>query len=79
MCGDGWAQVDLDDIEDPTQRASLEAQITYFGQTPSQLFTVCDTAFNVQMLSLPGCFCIAVLCRVPGPGYYFMLFGCDVV
>lgn len=32
--------VDLDKIQDPTQRAGLEAQINEFGQAPRQLFTV---------------------------------------
>ncbi|XP_067052011.1 protein FAN-like isoform X3 [Acropora muricata] len=31
--------VDLDGIEDPNERASLEAQILEFGQTPKQIFT----------------------------------------
>lgn len=31
--------VDLNKIEDPVQRTSIEAQIIHFGQTPSQLFT----------------------------------------
>lgn len=31
--------VDLDAVSDPTERASLEAQISEFGQTPRQLFT----------------------------------------
>ena len=31
--------VDMDSIEDPITRKSLEAQITEFGQTPKQLFT----------------------------------------
>ncbi|PFX23712.1 protein FAN-like isoform X2 [Stylophora pistillata] len=31
--------VDLEKIEDPNERASLEAQILEFGQTPKQLFT----------------------------------------
>ena len=30
--------VDLDQIKDPKVRASTEAQIIHFGQTPSQLF-----------------------------------------
>lgn len=31
--------VDLDAVQDPAERASLEAQISEFGQTPRQLFT----------------------------------------
>lgn len=31
--------VDLDSIDDPTLRSSLEAQVEHFGQTPAQLFT----------------------------------------
>ena len=31
-------EVDLDKIKDPKERSSTEAQIIYFGQTPSQLF-----------------------------------------
>ena len=31
--------VDLDSIEDPVERRSVEAQIIHFGQTPSQLFS----------------------------------------
>lgn len=31
--------VDLDSVADPAERASLEAQISEFGQTPRQLFT----------------------------------------
>ena len=31
--------VDLDAISDPRERAATEAQITHFGNTPSQLFT----------------------------------------
>ncbi|CAM6118833.1 unnamed protein product [Calypogeia fissa] len=31
--------VDLDTIDDPTQRAGIEAQINEFGQAPRQLFT----------------------------------------
>ncbi|CAG9332437.1 unnamed protein product [Blepharisma stoltei] len=32
------SNIDLDKIEDPTLRASIEAQIVHFGKTPSQLF-----------------------------------------
>ncbi|KAJ2816233.1 hypothetical protein GGI24_005781, partial [Coemansia furcata] len=32
--------VNLDAIQDPVERASVESQIHYFGQTPTQLFTV---------------------------------------
>ncbi|KAJ2490685.1 hypothetical protein IWW37_002972 [Coemansia sp. RSA 2050] len=31
--------VNLDAIQDPVERASVESQIHYFGQTPTQLFT----------------------------------------
>ncbi|KAI8325938.1 hypothetical protein GQ54DRAFT_250480, partial [Martensiomyces pterosporus] len=31
--------VNLDSIQDPIERASVESQINYFGQTPTQLFT----------------------------------------
>ncbi|ORX73181.1 hypothetical protein DL89DRAFT_89526 [Linderina pennispora] len=31
--------VNLDAITDPVERASVESQINYFGQTPTQLFT----------------------------------------
>ncbi|KAJ2715225.1 hypothetical protein H4R19_001315 [Coemansia spiralis] len=31
--------VDIDAIQDPVERASIESQIHYFGQTPAQLFT----------------------------------------
>ena len=30
--------VDLDEIEDPVERAGIEAQVSEFGQCPSQLF-----------------------------------------
>lgn len=30
--------VDLDTLDDPTERASIQAQISEFGQTPMQLF-----------------------------------------
>lgn len=32
--------VDLEKVTDPVERASYEAQITEFGQTPKQLFTL---------------------------------------
>jgi hypothetical protein len=32
--------VDIDNIADPGQRKATQDQITYFGQTPSQLLTV---------------------------------------
>ncbi|KAJ1925335.1 hypothetical protein IWQ60_004632 [Tieghemiomyces parasiticus] len=32
--------VDLDTITNPVERSSVESQIHYFGQTPSQLFTI---------------------------------------
>jgi hypothetical protein len=31
--------IDLNEIEDPIKRTSIEAQIIHFGQTPSQLFS----------------------------------------
>lgn len=30
--------IDLEKIDDPVQKTSIEAQIIHFGQTPSQLF-----------------------------------------
>eukprot|EP00051_Salpingoeca_urceolata_P022257 m.358163 g.358163 ORF g.358163 m.358163 type:complete len:945 (-) comp19945_c1_seq18:166-3000(-) len=32
--------INLDEVHDPAQRAAFEAQITEFGQTPKQLFTI---------------------------------------
>lgn len=33
------SNIDLDRVEDPSLRASIEAQVVHFGKTPSQLFT----------------------------------------
>jgi hypothetical protein len=42
--------VDLDSIEDPGVRSSTQAQITHFGQTPSQLFTKPHPARTAESL-----------------------------
>jgi hypothetical protein len=45
--------VDLDKIKDPKIRQSTEAQIIYFGQTPSQLFKYKHPKRRAKTLSMP--------------------------
>ncbi|KAJ2784172.1 hypothetical protein H4R18_001299 [Coemansia javaensis] len=42
--------VNIDAIQDPMERASIESQIHYFGQTPAQLFTAPHPARHVRAL-----------------------------
>lgn len=43
--------VDLDAIQDPKERASLEGMINNFGQTPTQLLKVCSSVIVSEFIT----------------------------
>lgn len=43
--------VDLDAIQDPKERASLEGMINNFGQTPTQLLKVCSSVIVSEIIT----------------------------
>ncbi|KAJ1868060.1 hypothetical protein LPJ78_000557 [Coemansia sp. RSA 989] len=45
--------VNIDAVQDPVERASIESQINYFGQTPTQLFATPHPPRQVRMTSSP--------------------------
>ncbi|KAJ2160579.1 hypothetical protein GGF46_002175, partial [Coemansia sp. RSA 552] len=47
--------VNIDAISDPMERASIESQIHYFGQTPTQLFTAPHPPRRAHLPSPPYC------------------------
>jgi len=52
--------IDIDNIEDPLQREATKAQVTHFGQTPSQLFPK-----DPHPRRLPAEECMTPLCSDP--------------
>ncbi|KAJ2847470.1 hypothetical protein IWW36_003842, partial [Coemansia brasiliensis] len=45
--------VNIDAVQDPVERASIESQINYFGQTPTQLFATPHPPRQVRTTSSP--------------------------